>query len=57
MEKNVEALKSVYVALGGELADVANMNLSCDVISAIAVQITENAPATTDTTNDDTDGE
>lgn len=34
--KNVEALKKLYVALGGTASDVADMTTSAEVISAIA---------------------
>lgn len=34
--KNVEALKDLYVALGGEAADVADANTSVEVLNAIA---------------------
>ena len=36
---NVNALKSLYTALGGEESAVANMVLSADVISAIATLV------------------
>lgn len=35
---NVEALKSLFEALGGEAADVADANTSVDVLNAIAKQ-------------------
>lgn len=37
---NIEALKLVYVALGGSSSTVENMTASADVIAAIAAQIT-----------------
>lgn len=33
---NVEALKALYVALGGAAADVENLTLNAEVIAAIA---------------------
>lgn len=33
---NVEALKALYVALGGDEADVENLTLNSEVIAAIA---------------------
>ena len=37
--KNLNALKSLYVALGGSSATVAALTVSADVISAIATLI------------------
>ena len=36
---NVNALKALYVALGGSVDTVANMTLICDVINAIATLV------------------
>ena len=36
MGANVPALKALYVALGGDADDVANVNLIADMINAIA---------------------
>ena len=36
MKQTVDALKAVYVALGGNAADVADLTLIPDVINAIA---------------------
>ena len=33
---NVEALKALYVAIGGDADDVANVSLTADMIAAIA---------------------
>lgn len=33
---NVEALKKLYIALGGDEADVENLSINADVIAAIA---------------------
>lgn len=33
---NVEALKALYVALGGDADDVANVSLTAEMIAAIA---------------------
>ena len=38
MRQIVEALKAIYVALGGSADDVANMSLTADVLNAIATQ-------------------
>lgn len=35
MDTNVQALKSLYVALGGDAADVADLTRSADVINAL----------------------
>lgn len=39
MGANVTALKALYVALGGDADDVANVNLIADMINAIAALI------------------
>ena len=39
MGANVNALKALYVALGGSADDVANMSLIADVINAIATKV------------------
>lgn len=36
MDNNVIALKNLYVALGGDAADVADMSLIADVVNALA---------------------
>lgn len=36
---NVEALKALYVALGGDAADVENLTLNSEVIAAIAALV------------------
>lgn len=36
MDTTVDALKNLYVALGGEAADVADITLIPDMINAIA---------------------
>lgn len=46
---NVEALKNLYAALGGNAADVADITLISDMINAIAEQVTAN--------NENTEGE
>ena len=38
---NLEALKNLYVALGGNAEDVAEYTLLADVINAIAVLVAE----------------
>ena len=37
---NVEALKAIYVALGGDADDVAGLTLIADVLNAIATLLT-----------------
>ncbi len=37
---NVEALKKLYIALGGDPADVENLSINADVIAAIADVVT-----------------
>lgn len=51
---NVQALKSLYVALGGTAADVADLDQNADVIAAIADLITNGGitlPAVTSADN------
>lgn len=36
---NLTALKNLYVALGGDSVDVADMTLLCDVINRIATEV------------------
>ena len=36
---NVEALKAIYAALGGDADDVAGLTLIADVLNAIATQL------------------
>lgn len=36
MTNNIEALKKLYVAMGGQAADVANLTITPEIISAIA---------------------
>lgn len=38
MDRTVDALKNLYVALGGSADDVANITLIPDMINAIATQ-------------------
>lgn len=42
---NVEALKALYVALGGSSSTVAGMSLTADVIAATATLITNGGGA------------
>lgn len=51
---NVQALKLLYVALGGTATDVADLDQNADVIAAIATLITEGGitlPAVTSSDN------
>lgn len=38
MDKTIDALKNLYVALGGDAADVANITIIPEMINAIATQ-------------------
>lgn len=53
MDTNVQALKNLYVALGGDLSEVANLATSSEVINAIAQlpAIGASLPAVTATDN------
>lgn len=42
MDNTIDALKNLYVALGGVAADVANVVIIPDMINAIAAQVTAN---------------
>ena len=46
MSNTVEALKALYVALGGSADTVANMVIIPDVIAAIATLVSEGIPGT-----------
>lgn len=39
MDTNVQALKNLYAALGGDPADVADISTNADMINAIAAHI------------------
>lgn len=45
MDNTLDALRNLYVALGGQAADVANLVIIPDLINAIATQVTANAEA------------
>lgn len=45
MDNTIDALKKLYVALGGTAADVADVVLIPDMINAIAEQVASNATA------------
>ncbi len=45
MDKTIDALKNLYVALGGSADDVADVVIIPDMINAIATQVTANASA------------
>lgn len=42
MDTTVDALKNLYVALGGTASDVANITLIPDMVNAIAAQVSAN---------------
>ena len=56
MDNTITALKNLYVALGGDADDVADIVIIPDMINAIAVLVTSGAtkelPAVTTTDND-----
>ena len=43
MDKTMDALTNIYVALGGDAEDVADMSIIPDILNAIAEQIITNA--------------
>ena len=51
MDNTITALQNLYVALGGEAADVANITIIPDMINAIAEQVTANKAS--ETTNEE----
>lgn len=55
MNQTVDALKALYVALGGTAADVANITLIPDMVNAIAALVqsggTAELPSVTTTDN------
>lgn len=42
MDTTITALRAIYVALGGDPAEVANITIIPDMLNAIAEQITAN---------------
>ena len=42
MDKTIDALKALYVALGGTASDVADIVIIPDMINAIAEQVAAN---------------
>lgn len=36
MDNNIKALQNLYVALGGDIDDVADVNTNADIINALA---------------------
>ena len=56
MDNNVDALKALYVALGGDADDVANISLISEMIKAIATVVPTSSallPTVTATNNGD----
>lgn len=56
MDNNVDALKALYVALGGDADDVADTSLISEMIKAIATVVPASSallPAVTATNNGD----
>ena len=49
MDNTIEALKNLYVALGGDADDVADIVIIPDMINAIAEQVAANAEAASGT--------
>ena len=45
MDDTIDALKNLYVALGGDAADVANVVIIPDMINAIATHISSGGAA------------
>ena len=45
MDNTIDALRNLYVALGGDAADVANLNIIPDLINAIATLISSGTTA------------
>lgn len=56
MDNNITALQGLYVALGGDADDVANMTTIPELINAIATVATGVAGATLPTVSDADDG-
>jgi len=54
MDTTIIALQNLYVALGGEAADVANITIIPDMINAIAKQVASNSANATDDTDETT---
>lgn len=50
---NVEALKALYVALGGSSSTVANVNTNAEMIAAIATVLPEDSAYLPAVTSDD----
>ena len=57
MDNTITALQNLYVALGGDAADVANINIIPDMINAIATQVAANAAANAAANTNDTEEE
>lgn len=49
MDNTIDALRNLYVALGGDSADVQNIVIIPDMINAIAAQVTANAATAAET--------
>lgn len=57
MDNTITALQNLYVAFGGEAADVVNINIIPDMINAIATQVAANAAANTTNTEEETNND
>lgn len=53
MDNTITALQNLYVALGGDLDDVANINIIPDMINAIATQVAANRAENTTNTEEE----
>lgn len=54
MDNTITALQNLYIALGGDAADVANITIIPEMINAIAAQVTANKAAETEAETENT---